>query len=315
MNRKEGSGGTNAKTVARGTRPKLAAELVASEGTSPNPPAEPFFSEGASPSPAAEPAASEDIPPGSPTEAVFAGGAPPSSPAEGSTHSRVRLEASWKAALAAEFEKGYMRRLRAFLQREKQARKVIYPRGDHIFHALDLAPLPEVKVVIIGQDPYHGPRQAHGLCFSVRSGVRPPPSLENIFKEINEDLGGPGRRLDGSRGCLAPWARQGVLLLNAVLTVERGRAASHQGQGWEEFTDEVVKVLNTRREGLVFMLWGGYAQRKGGIVDRRRHCVLTAPHPSPLSASRGFFGCRHFSRANAYLQSRGVVAIDWFDVG
>lgn len=228
---------------------------------------------------------------------------------------RVRLEASWKAALAAEFGKPYMQRLREFLKREKQARKVIYPRGDNIFHALDLTPLPDVKVVIIGQDPYHGPRQAHGLCFSVQPGVPMPPSLENIFKEINDDLGAPGRRLDGSRGCLDAWARQGVLLLNAVLTVERGRAASHQGKGWETFTDEIVNVLNTGREGLVFMLWGSYAQRKGDIVDRSRHCVLAAPHPSPLSAHRGFFGCRHFSRADAYLETRGLAPIDWFDVG
>ena len=233
----------------------------------------------------------------------------------GSARDRVRLEASWKEALAAEFEKSYMQRLRQFLQREKQARKVIYPRGDHIFRALDLTPLGDVKVVIIGQDPYHGPRQAHGLCFSVQPGVSLPPSLENIFREINEDLGGPGRRLDGSRGCLNAWARQGVLLLNAVLTVERGRANSHRGQGWEPLTDEIVKVLNTGRDGLVFMLWGSYAQRKGDIVDRSRHCVLTAPHPSPLSAHRGFFGCRHFSRANAYLETREVAPIDWFDVG
>ncbi len=228
---------------------------------------------------------------------------------------RVRLEASWKAALTAEFGKPYMQRLREFLKREKQARKVIYPRGSNIFHALDLTPLPDVKVVIIGQDPYHGPRQAHGLCFSVQPGVPLPPSLENIFKEINDDLGAPGRRLDGSRGCLDAWARQGVLLLNAVLTVERGRAASHQGKGWETFTDEIVNVLNTGREGLVFMLWGSYAQRKGDIVDRSRHCVLAAPHPSPLSAHRGFFGCRHFSRADAYLETRGLAPIDWFDVG
>ena len=236
--------------------------------------------------------------------------------AEGSAvQDRVRLEASWKAALVAEFEKPYMQRLREFLQTEKQARKVIYPRGENIFHALDLTPLPEVKVVIIGQDPYHGPRQAHGLCFSVQPGVSLPPSLENIFKEINDDLGAPGKRLDGSRGCLDAWARQGVLLLNAVLTVERGRAASHQGQGWETFTDEIVNVLNSGRDGLVFMLWGSYAQRKGDIVDRTRHCVLTSPHPSPLSAHRGFFGCRHFSRANAYLETRGLAPIDWFDVG
>ena len=228
---------------------------------------------------------------------------------------RIRLEASWKAALGAEFQKPYMQRLRQFLQREKQARKVIYPRGDHIFHALDLAPLADVKVVIIGQDPYHGPRQAHGLCFSVQPGVRLPPSLENIFQEINDDLGGPGRRLDGSRGCLTSWARQGVLLLNAVLTVERGRANSHQGQGWETFTDEIVDKLNSGRDGLVFLLWGSYAQRKGDIVDRTRHRVLTAPHPSPLSAHRGFFGCRHFSQTNAYLEHREVAPIDWFDVG
>ncbi len=236
--------------------------------------------------------------------------------AEGSVlQDRVRLEASWKAALVAEFEKPYMQRLREFLRHEKQARKVIYPRGENIFHALDLTPLSEVKVVIIGQDPYHGPRQAHGLCFSVQPGVPLPPSLENIFKEINDDLGAPGMRLDGSRGCLDAWARQGVLLLNAVLTVERGRAASHQGKGWETFTDEIVNVLNTGRDGLVFMLWGSYAQRKGDIVDRTRHCVLTSPHPSPLSAHRGFFGCRHFSRANAYLETRGLAPIDWFDVG
>ena len=233
----------------------------------------------------------------------------------GSPGGRVRLEASWKAALAAEFEKPYMQRLRQFLQREKQARKVVYPRGDHIFHALDLTPLPDVRVVIIGQDPYHGPRQAHGLCFSVQPGVPLPPSLENIFREINDDLGESGQRLDGSRGCLDAWARQGVLLLNAVLTVERGRAASHQGQGWETFTDAIVNVLNTECDGLVFLLWGGYAQRKGEFLDRERHCVLTASHPSPLSAHRGFVGCRHFSRANAYLESRGLAPVDWFDVG
>ena len=228
---------------------------------------------------------------------------------------RIRLEESWKAALAAEFEKPYMHRLREFLQREKQARKVIYPRGDNIFHALNLTPLPNAKVVIIGQDPYHGPRQAHGLCFSVPPGIPLPPSLENIFQEINDDLGAPGMRLDGSLGCLDSWARQGVLLLNAVLTVERGLAASHQGKGWETFTDAIVNVLNSGCEGLVFLLWGNYAQRKGNIVDPERHCVLTAPHPSPLSAHRGFFGCRHFSHANAYLESRGLAPVDWFDLG
>jgi uracil-DNA glycosylase len=227
---------------------------------------------------------------------------------------RVRLEPSWKAVLGGEFDKPYMIKLRDFLLREKQARKVIYPRGDNIFAALDLTPLQDVKVVIIGQDPYHGPDQAHGLCFSVQPGIPQPPSLVNIFQEINEELGGPEKRLDGTNGCLEPWARQGVLLLNAVLTVERGRAGSHQGMGWEIFTDKVVDVLNRERDGLVFLLWGSYAQKKGAIVDVQRHCVLTAPHPSPLSAHRGFFGCGHFARANEYLQQRGVAGIDWFDV-
>ena len=227
---------------------------------------------------------------------------------------RIRLEASWKAALAEEFEKGYMQRLRAFLQAEREARKTIYPRGNNIFHALDLTPLPDAKVVIIGQDPYHGPGQAHGLCFSVLPGVALPPSLINIFREINEDLGTSDKQLYDDKGCLIPWAKQGVLLLNSVLTVEQGRAGSHQGRGWETFTDRVVEVLNAEREGLVFLLWGGYAQKKGAIVDASRHCILAAPHPSPLSAHRGFFGCRHFSGANAYLEAQGKTPINWFDV-
>lgn len=227
---------------------------------------------------------------------------------------QVRLEESWKAALADQFEADYMRALRRFLTGEKQARKVVYPPGDSIFAALDLCPLPAVKVVIIGQDPYHGPGQAHGLCFSVQPGVPQPPSLVNIFREINDDLGTPERRLDGTHGCLEPWARQGVLLLNAVLTVERGSPGSHQGKGWERFTDRIVEILNERRDHLVFMLWGAYAQRKGAMVDRARHCVLSAPHPSPLSAHRGFFGCRHFSKANRYLVEHGVTPIDWFEV-
>lgn len=235
--------------------------------------------------------------------------------AEAGTTSRLRLEPSWKAALAGEFETPHMSRLREFLREQKRARKVIYPRSERIFAALDLCPLPDVKVVIIGQDPYHGPNQAHGLCFSVQPGVPRPPSLVNIFREIDDDLGTAERRLHGEKGCLEPWARQGVLLLNAVLTVERGRAGSHQGKGWETFTDRVVDVLCEHREHLVFMLWGSYAQKKGANIDRRRHLVLTAPHPSPLSAHRGFFGCRHFSRANEYLESHGVPAIDWFDVG
>jgi uracil-DNA glycosylase len=227
---------------------------------------------------------------------------------------RVKLEASWKQALGDEFEKPYMQQLRSFLLREKQANKQIYPQGGDIFAALDRTPLPDVKVVIIGQDPYHGAGQAHGLCFSVPPGVALPPSLVNVFQELNDELGGPEGRRGGDSGCLEPWARQGVLLLNAVLTVEQGRAGSHQGRGWEQFTDRVVAVLNEQRSGLVFLLLGAYAQKKGEIVDRARHCVLSAPHPSPLSAHRGFFGCGHFARANAYLQENGVTPIDWFAV-
>jgi len=227
---------------------------------------------------------------------------------------RVRLEASWRAALGAEFDQPYMQTLREFLREEKRRRRVVYPRGEQIFAALDLCPLPAVKVVIIGQDPYHGPGQAHGLCFSVLPGLPQPPSLVNIFREINDDLGTPERRLDLNRGCLEPWARQGVLLLNAVLTVVQGQAGAHQGRGWEQFTDRIVETLNRDREHLVFMLWGAYAQRKGAMVDRERHCVVTAPHPSPLSAHRGFFGCKHFSKANRYLVEHGQTPIDWFDV-
>lgn len=227
---------------------------------------------------------------------------------------RVRLDASWKEALGAEFDKSYMVKLREFLLQEKRAGKVIFPKGEQIFAALDLTPLPEVKVVIIGQDPYHGPNQAHGLCFSVQPGVPRPPSLMNIFQEIDAELGSTRRLLDGERGCLEPWARQGVLLLNAVLTVERGRAGSHQGRGWETFTDRIVATLNERRSGLVFLLWGSYAQKKGAIVDRSRHCVLSAPHPSPLSAHRGFLGCGHFARANRYLEEHDQAPIDWFEV-
>lgn len=234
---------------------------------------------------------------------------------------RVRLEPSWKAALSAEFESTYMQRLRAFLLDEKQNRKTVYPKGENIFAALDATPLDAVKVVIIGQDPYHGPRQAHGLSFSVQPGVELPPSLINIFQEINTDMADddvPCGRHDGAvppgRGCLAPWARQGVLLLNAVLTVAAGRAGSHQGRGWETFTDRVVEVVNRERDHVVFMLWGSYAQKKGASVDASRHLVLTASHPSPLSAHRGFFGCRHFSQANVYLVEQGIMPINWFDV-
>lgn len=221
----------------------------------------------------------------------------------------IRLEASWFARLEAEFTQPYMRELRAFLLEEKKAGKVIYPAGAEYFAALDRTPFPKAKVVILGQDPYHGPGQAHGLCFSVRRRVAPPPSLRNIFREIADDLGAPR---DGfSHGCLDSWAEQGVLLLNAVLTVERGRAASHQGRGWERFTDRIVEQLSEEGERLVFMLWGGYAQKKGRIIDGVRHLVLKAPHPSPLSADRGFFGCRHFSRANDWLTEHGLEPIDW----
>jgi len=190
---------------------------------------------------------------------------------------------------------------------EKAKGKRIYPSGRNIFSALDATPFEQVKVVILGQDPYHGPGQAHGLCFSVLPGVDVPPSLQNIFKEIERDLGiaRPGH------GYLMSWARQGVLLLNSVLTVEAGNAGSHQGKGWEGFTDHIVERLNAERDGLVFLLWGSYAQAKGKIIGNHRHCVLRAPHPSPLSAHRGFLGCGHFSAANRWLAGRGLTPIDW----
>lgn len=220
---------------------------------------------------------------------------------------RVRLEPGWKSRLANEFDAPYMQVLREFLIAEKRAGKTIFPASANIFAALDATPFDQVKVVVLGQDPYHGPGQAHGLCFSVLPGVPVPPSLENIYAEQHRDLGIP--RPD--HGWLMPWAQQGVLLLNAVLTVERGLAGSHQGKGWERFTDAVVARLNEEREGLVFLLWGSYAQAKGKAIDARRHTVLKAPHPSPLSAYRGFIGCGHFSTANARLEARGLAPIDW----
>lgn len=220
---------------------------------------------------------------------------------------RIDLEPGWLAELGPEFQQPYMQQLRAFLLEEKRQGKVIYPAARDWFNAFRHTPFAAVKVVILGQDPYHGPGQAHGLCFSVPSGVPPPPSLQNIFAELARDLGLP-RPADG---CLARWADQGVLLLNSVLTVEQGRAASHQGRGWETFTDRVVEVLNARREHLVFMLWGSYAEKKGRIVDRARHLVLVSPHPSPLSAHRGFIGNGHFSRANRYLEAMGIAPVDW----
>lgn len=219
----------------------------------------------------------------------------------------VRLEASWKARLAGEFEQPYMQSLRQFLVERKRSGAVIYPSGKQIFNAMDSTPFAAVKVVILGQDPYHGPGQAHGLCFSVMEGVAVPPSLINIYKEMEQDL---GVRPPAS-GMLQHWADQGVLLLNAVLTVERGRAGAHQGKGWEHFTDRIVGELNEGRDALVFMLWGSYAMNKGSQIDRDRHLVLTAPHPSPFSAHRGFFGCRHFSKANTWLQQHGHEPINW----
>ncbi len=234
---------------------------------------------------------------------------------------RVTLDPSWKQALSDEFDADYMVALRQFLVTEKRARREVYPAGPNIFAALDSTPLDRVKVVIIGQDPYHGPGQAHGLCFSVPPGIPAPPSLVNIFQEINDDMadddvpgGGYDRGIPPGKACLTSWAEQGVLLLNSVLTVTKGRAGSHQGKGWETFTDRVVELINRERDHVVFLLWGSYAQKKGAIVDRSRHCVLTAPHPSPLSAHRGFFGCRHFSATNQYLVEHGVLPINWFDV-
>lgn len=219
----------------------------------------------------------------------------------------VKLEESWKRELAPEFASPYMQQLRDFLVAEKAGGKTIFPKGPEYFRALDLTPLDKVKVVVLGQDPYHGAGQAHGLCFSVRPGVRIPPSLVNIYKELEQDLGIPPAR----HGFLEHWARQGVLLLNSVLTVEEARAAAHQGRGWERFTDAVISTVNEQCPSVVFMLWGSYAQKKAAFVDRSRHLVLRAPHPSPLSAHSGFFGCRHFSQANAYLTEHGLEPIDW----
>src|SRR6056297_3328972 len=221
--------------------------------------------------------------------------------------SQLRPDRGWKEHLSEEFRQPYMQGLAEFLAAEEQAGKVLFPASQHCFNALNSTPPSRVRVVILGQDPYHGPGQAHGLCFSVRPGIRVPPSLVNIFKELNNDLG----FVIPSHGCLQPWADHGVLLLNAVLTVERGQAGAHQGKGWERFTDRVVEVVNGGERPAVFMLWGSQAQRKGDGIDRNRHLVLTAPHPSPLSAHRGFLGCRHFSRANVWLTQQGMTPVDW----
>lgn len=221
--------------------------------------------------------------------------------------SEIKLIACWKQALEAEFEKEYMQSLRAFLKAELSAGKRIFPKGSEYFAALDTTPLEKVKVVILGQDPYHGPGQAHGLCFSVQHGVQPPPSLVNIYKEMEEDLG----LTPPNHGCLTHWAEEGVLLLNSVLTVEAHQAASHQGRGWELFTDAIIAELSERHEHLVFILWGSYAQKKGAKIDRNKHFVIKSPHPSPLSSYRGFFGSKPFSQANAYLESKGKTPINW----
>ena len=228
-----------------------------------------------------------------------------------SNEAAIRLDPQWREALAGEFAAPYMADLKRFLLERRAAGARIFPPGSHWFRALDLTPPDKVRVVILGQDPYHGPGQAHGLCFSVRPGVPVPPSLANIYKELQRDLAiAPPRH-----GFLEHWAGQGVLLLNAVLTVEMGDAGSHQGKGWERFTDAVVQLVNEKREPVVFMLWGSYAQKKAGFVDSidcgGRHLVLKSPHPSPLSAHSGFFGCRHFSKANAFLEERGLPPIDW----
>ena len=218
----------------------------------------------------------------------------------------VKIASDWKDILAPEFEKPYFEELTHFVREEYAAHRV-YPRGSNIFRAFDKCPFDKLKVVIIGQDPYHGPGQAHGLCFSVADGVPFPPSLQNIFKEVHADTGAE-IPLSGN---LDRWAEQGVLLLNAVLTVREHEAASHAGRGWETFTDAVVRAVAERKEGVVYMLWGSYAQRKGAIADPSRNLILKAVHPSPLSAYRGFLGCRHFSQANAYLESIGQEPIKW----
>jgi uracil-DNA glycosylase len=221
--------------------------------------------------------------------------------------SEIQLEDSWKEALATEFSSDYMQQLKSFLLERKASGAAIFPAGPNYFRALDLTPLDKVKVVILGQDPYHGPGQAHGLSFSVRPGVRIPPSLINIYKEIERDLGiAPPRH-----GFLESWAKQGVLLLNSVLTVERGQAGAHQGKGWEKFTDAIIHKVNEQAEPCVFLLWGSHAQKKASFINRDRHLVLKAPHPSPLSAHRGFLGCGHFSQANAFLQRNGRAPVEW----
>ncbi len=222
----------------------------------------------------------------------------------------IKLDGEWLGALGQEFDKPYMGKLKDFLEQEKKNEQIVYPKGDEIFNALNTTPFDQVKIVILGQDPYHGEGQAHGLSFSVRRGIRLPPSLRNIYKEIENEFGGKMPK-DGD---LTGWAKQGVLLLNATLTVRQANAGSHQKKGWEEFTDAVIQAINDKHEHVVFMLWGSYAQKKGEFIDRKKHLVLEAPHPSPLSAHRGFLGCGHFKKANEYLQKNGKAPIDWEDL-
>jgi uracil-DNA glycosylase len=218
----------------------------------------------------------------------------------------IRLEESWKSRLSAEFSKTYFSELIQFVRTE-YATATVFPPGKEIFRAFDVCRFQDVRVVIIGQDPYHGPGQANGLCFSVRDGVKPPPSLVNIFKEIKNDLGKP----IPASGDLERWAQQGVLLLNATLTVRASSPGSHQNKGWEQFTDAVIELISSQKEHVVFLLWGAYAQKKGAVIDRSRHCVLMSAHPSPFSADRGFFGSKHFSKANEYLQAQGLKGVNW----
>jgi len=222
-------------------------------------------------------------------------------------NTRIKLEASWQQRLKQEFSQDYMLALRAFLQHEKQQKKTIYPPSHQWFSALNTTPFEQVKVVILGQDPYHGENQAHGLCFSVPPNVKIPPSLANIYKELQSDLDIP----PAQHGYLMHWAQQGVLLLNSVLTVEQGRAGSHQNKGWERFTDTIIAQINEHTQHTVFILWGGYAQKKGANIDSSKHLVIKAPHPSPLSVYRGFFGGHYFSRSNTYLEQHGKRPIDW----
>lgn len=219
----------------------------------------------------------------------------------------IQIEDSWKDALKREFELPYFTELRQFLHTEKQEGKIIYPPGTLIFNAFNTTPLAQVKVVIIGQDPYHGAGQAHGLCFSVQHGIKPPPSLVNIYKELYADVGFN----IPTHGCLQKWAEQGVFLLNAILTVESNKPASHQKKGWENFTNAVIQKLSEQRNGLVFLLWGNYAQQKATLIDEKKHTILKAAHPSPFSAYNGFLGCKHFSKTNEILQSQGITPIDW----